>query len=85
MQTIVRLEGMVEKMLEKLVEEKYYSNKSEAIRAGILELAHRWDISLENESELVVNRVMKMEAEIKSGKKKIVPFEQVAKEAGVKI
>lgn len=74
---VVRLDGMVEKVLETLVREGYYKTKTEAVRAGILELG--------KEYALVGRRIEKMEAEIRSGKRRTFSIEQVAKEAGVEI
>ena len=85
MQAIVRLEGTVEMILNRLVRDKYYGSKSEAVRAGILELGQKWHIDPREEADLVIRRMRKMEAEIKSGKKKVIPFRTVAREAGVRL
>jgi len=85
MQTLVNLEGAVEKILEKLVKEKYYSNKSEAIRAGILELGQKWLLGSEDLDNLAIRRMQFMDAEVRSGKSKAMPFEEIARKDGYKI
>lgn len=81
----MKFEGIAERILDELVELKYYSTKSEAIRAGILELGQKWSINPTEEANLVIKRMQKMESEVKSGKKKVFPLIDVAKEAGVKL
>lgn len=86
MQVITRIEGASARILRKLVKRKYYSTKSEAVRAGVLELGLKWSISPEEEEEeLVARKMRKMRSEIKSGKKKIISLRDVAKEAGVSL
>ena len=41
---LVRLKGAPEEVLESLVEEGFFGTKSEAIRAGILELGKEYNI-----------------------------------------
>ena len=41
---LLRVSGMIEKILEKLVKKGYYKTKSEALRAGILELGKEYTI-----------------------------------------
>ena len=85
MQAITRFDGVAELILNKLVDKKYYGTKSEAIRAGVLELGLKWNLSLEDENELVIRKMRQMSAEVKAGKKKTYTLEEVAKEAGVKL
>ena len=83
MQTVVRLEGVVEKILERLVDAGYYKTKSEAIRAGILELGKEYSL-VGNEAEFVIKRIRGMEREVATGKKKLVPLSEVMREASSK-
>lgn len=85
METVVRLEGVVEKVLERLITEGYYKTKAEAIRAGILELGREYALIGGREAHLVSKRIEEMEEEVKAGRKKLVPIAEVAKKAGVKI
>ncbi|MEM3556173.1 MAG: hypothetical protein QXF56_05625 [Candidatus Micrarchaeia archaeon] len=85
METVVRLEGAVEKVLERLVKEGYYKTKAEAIRAGILELGREYALIGGREASLVSRRIAEMDAEVKAGRKKLIPISEVAKKAGVKI
>ena len=41
---LVRLKGAPEEVLESLVEEGFFGTKSEAIRAGILELGKEYNL-----------------------------------------
>lgn len=41
-EVLLRLNGVVERILEMLVKKGYYKTKSEAIRAGILELGKEY-------------------------------------------
>ncbi len=44
METVVRLSGVVEDILNELVEAGYYKTKTEAFRAGILELGKEYGV-----------------------------------------
>jgi Arc/MetJ-type ribon-helix-helix transcriptional regulator len=44
METVVRFEGVIENVLDELVKAGYFKTKSEAIRAGILELGKEYNI-----------------------------------------
>ena len=85
MQAITRFDGAAEVILNKLVDKKYYRTKSEAIRAGVLELGLRWNLSPEGEDELVIRKMKQVSAEVKAGKKKTYTLEEVVKKAGVKL
>lgn len=85
METVVRIEGAVENVLERLIEEGYYKTKAEAIRAGILELGREYALIGGREASLVSRKIDEMEEEVKSGRKKLIPLNEVARKAGVKI
>lgn len=85
METVVRLEGAVENVLERLIEEGYYKTKAEAIRAGILELGREYAIIGGREAHLVSRKIEEMEEDVKAGRKKLISIGEVAKKAGVKI
>ncbi|MDE1824780.1 MAG: hypothetical protein KGH61_00985 [Candidatus Micrarchaeota archaeon] len=53
METIVRLDGAAEAILEELVKKSFYKTKSEAIRAGILELGREYIPKSEFEGKLI--------------------------------
>ncbi len=80
----MRLEGAVAATLEKLVDLGYFKTKSEAIRAGVLELGKEYNIlktPQELEAELVVRKVVQIEKEIKAGKRKLIPLDEVLKKS----
>lgn len=88
MQTVVRFEGAVEAALEKLVKLGYFRTKSEAIRAGVLELGREYKIlgtPEELEAEMVVRKVEKLDREIDAGKRKLVPLDKVLKELKIRV
>ena len=85
METCVRLEGAVEAVLKRLIKEGYYKTKTEAIRAGILELGREYALIGGGEARLVSRRIEEMKSEVRAGRKKLVSIEDAAKKAGVKI
>ncbi|MFA5246363.1 MAG: hypothetical protein WC408_00545 [Candidatus Micrarchaeia archaeon] len=85
MEFVVRLDGMVEKVLNTLVKQGYYKTKTEAVRAGILWMGRDYNLIPDPERTLVSKRIKQMEAEVAAGKKRMIPIEQVARKAGVKI
>ena len=85
--TLVRLEGAQELIVEKMTRTGMFKNKSEVIRAGILELGkkHRlYKNFKELEDELVLRKMIKIDNEIKQGKRKVWTEEQVKKKYGFK-
>ncbi len=86
-ETLVRLEGAQELIVEKMTKTGMFKNKSEVIRAGILELGrqhHIYKNFQELEDELALRKMMKIDAEIKSGKRKVWSEVQVKKKYGFK-
>ena len=85
--TLVRLEGAQELIVEKMTHTGMFKNKSEVIRAGILELGKRHKVYKnfkELEDELVLRKMIKIDTEIKQGKRKVWTEEQVKKKYGFK-
>jgi len=64
-ETIVRLDGIVEDILNELVATGYFKTKTEALRAGILELGKEYHIIEELKSDLAHAR--EIDRQIKSG------------------
>lgn len=82
---LVRLEGAQELILEKLVKLGLFKTRSEAIRAGILELGKEYKVlgSIEEiENELVSRKMKKISDEINQGKRKLLSMEEVKKKYG---
>ncbi len=69
METVVRFEGMVEQILNELVESGYFKTKTEALRAGVLELGKEYHIIDDLRSDLA--RAMEIDMKIKSGEMKL--------------
>ncbi len=79
MEAVVRLDGAVAAALTRLVELGYFQTRSEAIRAGILHLSKEFQVlrsPQEVEDELVVQKMKRVEAEVKSGKIKMLSEKQ---------
>lgn len=86
-ETLVRFQGAQEVILDKLTELGIYKTRSEAIRAGILELGKEFKVfknAQELEDELVARKMLKIDNEIKQGKRKIISEKEVAKKYGFK-
>ena len=85
--TLVRLEGSQEIIVDRLTKAGVYKNKSEVIRAGVLELGEKYKVfkSLKDlEDELAVKKMEKIWKEVKQGKRKIFSEQEVKKKYGFK-
>lgn len=86
-ETLVRMEGAQEVIMERLTKSGFYKTKSEVIRAGVLELAHKHKIfrsAQEIEDELALRKMKKISAEIRAGKRKVFTEAQVKAKYGFK-
>ena len=85
---LVRLEKPHDMVLERLTALGIYRTKTEAIRAGILELGKEYemfdDIIKQIEEELAIKKMTKISTEIDNGKRKLYSEEQVKKKYGFK-
>ena len=85
--TLVRLEGSQEIIVDRLTKAGVYKNKSEVIRAGVLELGEKYKVfrSLKDlEDELAVKKMERIWKEVKQGKRKILSEQEVKKKYGFK-
>ena len=86
-ETVVKFGGVTEYVLERLVDMGYFQTKTEALRAGVLELGKEYHL-LENpqdiEDALVVEKMKKVSKQIKDGKMKTYTHDEVLKELGFK-
>jgi Arc/MetJ-type ribon-helix-helix transcriptional regulator len=90
-EAVVRLDGAVADVLERLVDLGYFRTRSEAIRVGVLELGKEFNV-LRNPQELedlmAARKMKKVDAEIKSGKRKVMGEDEALakyrKELGLK-
>ncbi|HZX33818.1 MAG TPA: hypothetical protein VFF09_00395 [archaeon] len=86
-ETLVRLEGSQEVIVDKLTKSGLYKTRSEVIRAGILELGAKYRIfrSLrELEGELAAKKMEKISTEIKEGKRKVFSEQEIRRKYGLK-
>ncbi len=86
-ETVVRFSGAPEIVLEKLVSLGYYQTKTEALRAGVMHLGKEYNVSTgakEIEDELAIRKMLKVNAEVDSGKRKLVPLDAVLEKYGAK-
>ena len=85
--TLVRLEGSQEIIVDRLTKAGVYKNKSEVIRAGVLELGEKYKVfkNLKDlEDELAVKKMQKISRKIKEGKIKVLSEQEVKKKYGFK-
>ncbi len=86
-ETLVRLEGSQELIIDRLTKSGLYKTRSEVIRAGVLELARRhkiFDKLQDLEDELAVKKMQKISAKIKQGKLKVLSEQDVKRKYGFK-
>lgn len=86
MEAVVRFDGAVAVVLEKLVDMGYFRTRSEAIRAGVLELGKEYNLlksPQEVEDELVVRKLQRVEEEAKKKNVKFVSLDDALKRAGL--
>ena len=83
----MRFDAAQELLIERLTKSGLYKTRSEVIRQGVLELAkeHKVYKGLKDlEDELVLRKMIKIDSEIKHGKRKVWTEEQVKKKYGFK-
>lgn len=80
---VVRMDGMVESVLNKLVKKGYYKTKTEALRAGVLELGKEYAL-FGNEDYLMSQKLAQLERQALAGKLKFTPLEEILKKYGEK-
>lgn len=84
-ETLVRLEGSQEVILDRLSKSGLYKNKSEIIRAGILELGEKYKVfkDLKDlEDEIALKKMQKISKDVKSKKRKVFSEASVKKKYG---
>lgn len=77
---LVRVDGAVEQTLKQLVDAGFFKTKTEAIRAGILELGKEYHVVKSREElmdELAAAKMLAMSRELKSGKKRALTMADV--------
>ena len=87
METLVKLSGVSETVLSELIKQGYYKTKTEAIRAGILGLGKEYDLIPSNrrkELEMVADKMIWQDAEMKRKRLKYLTHEDVKKKYGFK-
>ena len=87
METVVKFEGVTEYVLDRLISLGYFRTKTEALRAGVLELAKEYNLlnNLEDlENEMAIRKAQKISLQIKAGKTKTTSLDQILNETGVK-
>jgi len=84
---LIRVQPAQELILDKLTRIGIFKTKTEAIRAGIIGLGKEYNLfksAQEIEDELVVKKMLKIDQEIKAGKRKVFTEEEVKKKYGFK-
>ncbi len=75
MEAVVRLDGAVADVLERLVGLGYFRTRSEALRVGVLELGKKFDCLLapqKLEDAFVARKMARIDADIASGKLRVL-------------
>ena len=86
-QTLVRLNGVQELILEKVVHLGIHKTKSEAIRDAINELGKEYNVfknAKELEDELAARKMLQIDNEIMAGKRKVYSEAEARKKYKVK-
>ncbi|MEK6973365.1 MAG: hypothetical protein AABW72_04980 [archaeon] len=81
------MEGVPEDVLSILIAKGYFKTKTEAIRAGILELGkeyHILDDLSASELDLVARKILKQDKQMKKKNQKYLTEEEVKKKYGFK-
>ncbi|MFH1443743.1 MAG: hypothetical protein ABIG96_06930 [Candidatus Micrarchaeota archaeon] len=87
MEMVVRMDGALARIVDGLIDMGYFKTKAEVFRAGVLMLGKEYGgVKTHDEiiDELAVKKMMKIDAEIKAGKRRTVTLDEVLKEAGIK-
>ncbi len=87
METLVKMTGVPEDVLNILVKKGYFKTKTEAIRAGILRLGKEYNVlkSLEGpELELVSLRMIEQENEMRQKGQRLLSEDEVKEKHGLK-
>ena len=83
METVVRMNGVVALIAEKLGDRGYFQTKSEAFRTAMLELGHKYGLTdpRELEDELAARKIEKISRDIDAGKRTVTPLAEVLRES----
>jgi len=84
---LIRTQPAQDLILDKLTKMGIFKTRSEAIRAGIMGLNKEYNLfksAQEIEDELVVKKMMRIDKEIKEGKRKVYTLEEVQKKYNLK-
>lgn len=82
---LVHLSGSVEATLNRLVEIGFFKTKSEAVRAGILELGREYSVIKSREElldELAAKKIQSIEEKIAKKKRRVLSENDVRKKYG---
>ena len=88
MESLIKLKGVPEELMELLIREGYFKTKTEVVRAGIIALGKEFNLlkSPEDiEERLAAIRMKEMEEEVKSGRVKTVSLKEMAKRRGINL
>jgi len=87
METLIKMEGMPEKVLIALLHKGYFKTKTEAMRAGILALGEKHKVLeeiREQELETVAQKLLKEEKNMRKKGLKFITNDEVKKKYGFK-
>lgn len=87
METLVKMQGVPEEVLQVLIRRGYFKTKTEAIRAGVLTLGEKYGISMspeELEHSLVALKIKQEKADLEANGKTLLSEKEVKKKYGFK-
>ena len=87
METLIKMQGVPEEVLQVLIRRGYFKTKTEAIRAGVLTLGEKYGISMSPEDlehSLVVLKIKKEKTELDAKGKSLLSEKEVKKKYGFK-
>jgi len=80
MEMVIRIDGAIEQLLNRMVKVGYFKTKNEAIRAGLLGLGKEFGLLFSNEeleAILVIKKLELLEQDRKTGKRKTISISEM--------
>ena len=84
MDTLVKMHGVPEAVLNTLIAQGYFKTKAEVIRAGVLNLGEKYGLIPKDKLGLVALRIKKEEADLAASGKKLLSEAEVKRKYGFK-
>lgn len=79
MKTTIEITGLLEAILEKAVQAGLARSKTDALRIGIIELNHHYNLIEDEEAEAVIRKIQKVQAENRAKGGRLLTHAEVLK------